>query len=194
MSTVYVLQEFPETADGLIPLLPPWRAEKVRALHKEGDKVHCALGYLLLKKAAKEEYGICSLPPFSFGQWGKPYFENACLEFNLSHCKSAVACAVSAQPVGVDVQDKIAYQQALAKRLCTGKALEELEHCADQNTALTALWTQKEALGKQSGKGLCTPCHDLQGDCRTYVYDSFCLSVCPSDAEIRFVFLEEVLK
>ena len=89
-----------------LPTLSEARQLTVRHIHHEQTKLQSVLADLLLRYALRQEYGIAELPRIETGERGKPYFPD-CPElcFNLSHCKTAVACALDSAPVGVDVQD-----------------------------------------------------------------------------------------
>ncbi len=88
-----------------LQLLPQWRREQaMRYAHLEGRR-NCTLAYLLLCRALEEEYGITTQPTFIIGEHGKPsLLEYPHIHFNLSHCSTAVACAVSSRPIGIDIE------------------------------------------------------------------------------------------
>ena len=90
----------------LIPCLSEERREKFARFRHEPSAVQSALAELLLRYALREEYGQTALPDIHTGGKGKPFFPGRPdIHFNLSHCSKAVACALDADPVGVDVQE-----------------------------------------------------------------------------------------
>ncbi len=134
----------------LLDLLPPtWCARAER--YKPFDaRLRSALGYTLLARLLREQFGVTDLPPIETDEHGKPFLVDCPLHFSISHCKAAVACVVDERPVGLDVQDILTdISPALAARIAAplspdGMSAEDL----------TRLWTQKEASAKLNGKGL----------------------------------------
>ena len=89
-----------------LPLLSEARRARVLGMQNESARVRSILAELLLRHALREEYGLTELPAVETGEKGKPFFpDRPDLHFNLSHCKTAVACALDKSPVGVDVQE-----------------------------------------------------------------------------------------
>ena len=148
-----------------LPLLSEQRRRSVRSIFHEPTKVQSVLAELLLRYALRQEYGITELPQIETGKEGKPYFpERPELHYNLSHCKTAVACALDADPLGVDVQE---YRdgrwshngppaQAFRRVLSAPEIawIEAGESPEAQNRRFVRVWTCKEAYGKALGVGL----------------------------------------
>lgn len=94
---------------------------------------------------------------FTKGAHGKP--AHASVEFNITHCRGLVACAVSHQhPVGLDAEPLSRGDQVIEvmKRVFTAfecARLNELELAQKQRAAIE-LWTLKEAVMKECGKGM----------------------------------------
>lgn len=89
-----------------LPRLSAVRRSRVLDVKNEPAQVRSILAELLLRHALSTEYGLTDLPRIETGERGKPFFpDHPELHFNLSHCKTAVACAVDASALGVDVQD-----------------------------------------------------------------------------------------
>ena len=90
----------------LLPRLSEARRARVRSVTHVPSKVRSILAELLLRHALRAEYGLTELPRIEPGEKGQPLCpERPELHFNLSHCQTAVACALDASPVGVDVQE-----------------------------------------------------------------------------------------
>lgn len=99
------------------------------------------------------------------GQAGKPRLAGASrtsdLRFNLSHCRSLVAVAVSTgREVGIDVEPvarPVPSAMDLATRYFTARESAGLAAIADpgaRQRRFLSLWTAKEALIKATGRGL----------------------------------------
>ena len=80
--------------------LPAWRKEKALQYRKLDDRKRCVFAFVLLQHALREKYGITEVPEFVYNEFGKPSLPNLPIHFSLSHCKDAVACAVSDHNIG----------------------------------------------------------------------------------------------
>lgn len=146
----------------LLPQLPKWRRESVlRYKHLAGQREGTA-AFLLLQQALREEYGIQDVPPFSYHANGKPYLaEYTHLHFNLSHCHTAVLCAISSQPVGVDVEHIRTARPDLLRYTMNQDEQQQILASAHPDLTFTKLWTRKEALLKLTGEGVGSNMHDI---------------------------------
>lgn len=144
-----------QQTDELIKLLPAWRREiALRYKHLAGRR-ESATAYLLLQKALQLYYGINEAPHFVVGTHGKPTLqEYPHIHFNTSHCRSAIICAVSHTPVGVDIEHRRAIKKTLIQHTMNATERERIEQSEDPEMEFLRLWTAKEAVVKLSGKGL----------------------------------------
>lgn len=149
----------------LFPLLSAERRERVQAIHHEPAAVRSALAELLLRLALRVELGLTDLPRIEIGKKGKPFFPDLPeIQFNLSHCRTAVACVLDTAPVGVDVQEVRRNRREdappylpLVFRILSEKELTWVtasESSDEQDRRFTAVWTCKEAYGKADGNGV----------------------------------------
>ena len=92
--------------------------------------------------------GVGNLIQFSYGENGKPALcpPYGDIFFNMSHCRTAIACAVAPFEVGVDIQDIRRPSAAVLKR--TGRDMNSWE--------FSAFWSRYEAYTKLTGKGIST--------------------------------------
>ncbi|WP_392886961.1 4'-phosphopantetheinyl transferase family protein [Eubacterium limosum] len=91
-------------------------------------------------------------------RYGKPFLkEYPSLHFNGSHSGDYLVCAVSQNPVGVDVQliDRTKRLMPLAKRFMSPGEVRRLESLDDEKRtqAFYRLWAQKESYMKYRGLG-----------------------------------------
>lgn len=141
----------------LVDILPPWRrAEAMKYRHEQG-RAECAASYMLLCRALREEFGEAEMPSFHRDANGKPslVFSDGTdhgWHFNMSHCRAAVAVAVSRAHVGVDIEMYGRYSDSLARYVLSDDELASLGATPDAH--FTRLWTRKEALVKLTGEGL----------------------------------------
>lgn len=134
--------------------LPKWRREKALQYKKLDDRKRSVLSFVLLQRALREEYGITEVPEFVYNEFGKPSLPNLPIHFSLSHCKDAVACAVSDYNIGIDVESVMPYNPDVARKVCTAGELKMLEQSSNKNVDFIKLWTVKEAISKYEGMGL----------------------------------------
>ena len=146
-----------EAYEAHLSSLPQWRREKALQYKKLDDRKRSALAFVLLQHALREEYGITEVPEFVYNEFGKPLFPNLPILFSLSHCKDAVACAVSGHNIGLDVESIVPYNPDVARRVCTAAELEILEQSDNKDVDFIKLWTVKEAISKYEGMGLSLP-------------------------------------
>ena len=134
--------------------LPIWRREKALQYKKFDDRKRSVLAFVLLQRALREEYSIIEFPEFVYNEFGKPSLPNLPIHFSLSHCKDAVACAVSNHNIGIDVENIVPYDHDVARRICSTAELEILEQGKDRDVDFIKLWTVKEAISKHDGRGI----------------------------------------
>ena len=98
---------------------------------------------------------------FVYNEHGKPYLQSRTstariegVEFNISHCKNAVAAVLHPAPVGIDVESFRTASPALIRRTMNDTETEQIHHADNPSREFTRLWTQKEAVLKLEGTGL----------------------------------------
>lgn len=125
---------------------------------------------------------------------GKPYFVEkdqknreiiSDIHFNLSHSQDMVACVVSRQPVGIDIEKIRRYNAKVADRILSEKEWDFLQSSKQKDKDFIRFWTLKEAYGKYTGKGLGTDFRKLQ-----FRWDS-CGNIYCSDEDVK-VFQQEI--
>ena len=138
------------------------RREQALGFKFERGQRTCALAYLLLKRALREQYGIVENPLFEYGEHGKPSIVgHPEIHFNLSHCREAVACVGSDHPVGVDVESIQRFNESLVRYTMNAQEVESVLSAAQPGIAFTRLWTMKEALLKLTGEGITNDIKDV---------------------------------
>lgn len=130
------------------------RLQALRFKFERGQRT-CVLAYLLLKKALREEYGLTENPLFEYGPHGKPFIVgHPEIHFSLSHCREAVACAVSDRPVGIDVESVRRYKEDVVRYAMSDKEQQLIAAAERPDVAFIRLWTMKEARLKLTGEGI----------------------------------------
>lgn len=117
----------------------------------------------LLTESVRRVWGTLCLPPISRGEYGKPYFPDCPQwQFSLSHSGPLALCALSDRPVGADIELIRPRGRALLERALTE---EERTWCLGQEEpwrGFCALWTRRESLCKQTGRGLTLPVREIE--------------------------------
>ena len=120
------------------------------------------LAYHLLAWAAGQHWGMEKLPEVAREERGKPYFPQfPNCRFNVSHSGDLAVCALSDQPVGVDIQTVRQRREKLMDRVCSADEREWLRRRGDRAEDFSVLWALKESRCKQSGEGLRLPLSGL---------------------------------
>lgn len=150
----------------LIGKLPEWRRQEAMRFKYENGKRECTMSYLLLCDMLNEYFGISEQPRFAIGEHGKPTLvfcdKMQNIHFNLSHCKNAIACAISDDgEVGIDVECLGRYKLSLAEYCMSADEVQSICNAADPDLEFTRLWTRKEALLKYTGEGIMDDMKDI---------------------------------
>jgi len=122
------------------------KMEKAK-MHSEDYVKEVLREYLNVNKSSIE---ICK------NEFGKPYLRSSPnLYFNISHTKGAIVCAVSDEPVGVDIERIKNFNKRIPELFFTHE--EQNYIFADkneQNKRFVEVWIMKEAYLKWRGKGI----------------------------------------
>ena len=167
--------------DALLPYVSAQRRERAESYLRSGDRVRSVLSFLLLRIGLLREYGITQMPQIGFMPKGKPYLaDRKDIRFNLSHCATGVACAVSDGEVGVDIQHYVPFKASVAERIMTAEELLEAE-TGDADAVFTRVWSLMESEGKFTGDGISLNLRQRRVPERclrqSYVLEHFALSV-----------------
>lgn len=156
------------------------------------------LGRSLLNFALMKEYGRTWEVEQETGS--KPYLKGAKgVEFNISHTKGLVVCAVADSVLGVDTEEIRPFKASLMRRMCSeaerGFVLAGRSE-AERQERFFRLWTLKESFVKANGRGLAFPLRNItffleEGAVKgsipgwrfyqSRVYQSYIISVCVAD-------------
>jgi 4'-phosphopantetheinyl transferase len=95
-----------EDFDSILPLVSSERQERIKKFHFFRDARNCLLGDVLSRFEICRATGNSNRKlEFSVNTYGKPFLiDNHHVQFNISHAGHYVSCAISDEPVGVDVE------------------------------------------------------------------------------------------
>ena len=109
----------------------------------------------LLKNVLAERIPHCPAQlQFEYGKYGKPYLENAALQFSLSYTHGAYLIALSDAEIGADIERLRDAKPHVAARCFTNSEKSYLHQDMELfDKRFYELWTQKEAYVKYTGEG-----------------------------------------
>ncbi|MFD0369003.1 4'-phosphopantetheinyl transferase family protein [Streptomyces sp. NPDC127114] len=143
---------------GLVALLDAAERRVYESFLRERDRSLYLTAHALLRLVlAGALDGDPARLVFAAGPHGKPYVEDASVEFSLTHSGERVAVAVtSGTPVGVDVErvpEPVA-ELPLPVLSPAERAVYDRVPEPERAAAFTAYWVRKEAVLKATGEGL----------------------------------------
>lgn len=133
------------------------RQSKIDRMRFQKDKC-LSLGAEMLLQRACRDFGITyKEASIAENKYGKPYFTNIDLKFNLSHSGKRVMCIISEESVGCDVEQMEEPDLQIAKSFFSAEeaALILAQPLPDrQADYFYRTWTLKESFVKCIGRGL----------------------------------------
>ncbi|OMF85290.1 4'-phosphopantetheinyl transferase superfamily protein [Paenibacillus sp. FSL R7-0273] len=134
------------------------KRERLSRLQQEKDRIRGLLGDLLVRKVISQALNIPYFNlRFARNAYGKPFLCEGGLEFNISHSGDWVVCAVSKEPVGIDIEKKGTVDLELARRFFAKDEDRYIREQDDEESQLERfyqVWSAKESLIKAVGRGL----------------------------------------
>ncbi len=164
----------------LLPLVSAQRREVALRFKFTFGRFSCLKSYVMLQQLVQEVLAETNerwLPlqerlkewngNFEYNEHDKPFMQSRSggrikgVDFNISHCKNAIAVALYDHPVGVDVESFRHAEEPLLKRTMNPEEQAEVRAATDPAETFTRLWTRKEAVLKLRGTGLVDNLHDV---------------------------------
>ena len=138
----------------LLPLVSDQRREQALRYKHLFGQFCCLKSYeLLMQLLASAPYAIQHTPSFLYNEHGAPRLEQGPC-FSISHCKHAIAVAISEKSIGIDIEHIRTAKPELVERTMNEHEQNEIWAAASPDVAFTRLWTQKEAVLKMQGTGI----------------------------------------
>ena len=129
------------------------RAQALAYKHLHGQYC-CLKSYEMLMHLLHATPYACHTPPtFLYNEHGQPRIEGGPC-FSISHCKNAIAVAISHSPIGIDIEHLRTAKPELVARTMNQREQERIWQSENPDWAFTELWTQKEAVLKMLGTGI----------------------------------------
>ena len=146
----------------LMPFFSKTRLEKIgRLMLNPQDSSLSEKHISALEQSAAAELAICAAmknsgrpfapSDYAYKESGQPTIQNG--HISISHTEGYAACAISRQPVGIDVEREHTFSKAAAKRILSPQE-ELLRESANADELLSRIWTVKESFLKMTGEGI----------------------------------------
>ena len=143
------------------------KQQKVLAYKNIKDQMRTVAGEMLARRMISKYCNVVSEDIyFETGCYGKPNAKRLNVEFNISHSEEMVVCAISDNPVGIDVEMIQPIGINILHKLCTDVDLEYIlginatgihmpsKFDEQQLYRFYEVWTAKEAYFKCIGTGI----------------------------------------
>ncbi|MBE7150862.1 4'-phosphopantetheinyl transferase superfamily protein [Bacillus mycoides] len=161
----------------LIRLVSEEKQKKIMRFHRVEDAKRTLLADLLARYAISYKTGMkCEEINFKNNKYGKPLLVNIPnVYFNTSHSAQWIVCAISSQPIGIDIEFIEQINCEIAKQFFSEDEYVKLSRESEENKLdyFYQLWTLKESYVKAIGKGLSIP------------LDSFSISIDSKEIKLK---------
>lgn len=148
--------------DKLKPYLTDAFLTEIYLYKKIGDQNRLAVGkYLLRKLIIDLGYDESIIHEYKIDEMGKPFIPNF-LEFNITHTKHVVACAIhKTQKIGLDAEHIREINPSDFTKQFSPVELNQILISLNPQQTFFHYWTQKEAVMKLDGRGMRIPLHSI---------------------------------
>lgn len=146
--------------------LTPSRKARIDSLRRREDRNRSLAAELLVYRLLQQYWNITEVKLQSTSD-GKPYLEDCPLQVSISHCNDVVACAISRDPVGIDVEYIRPINLKVCNHICVPEEVAYIsageqdftDPCTDPAVLrrFYEVWTAKEAYFKKLGTGMVNP-------------------------------------
>ena len=148
----------------MIALVPEPRRSQALAFKHTFGRFACLKSYLMLAELLQKEFDLNDFR-VDVGDHGKPFLtDHPDIHFNISHCRNAIAVAVSDRPVGLDVESFRRFGDGLLDKTMNDFERAEILESANPEETFAAYWTRKEAVFKLMGTGITDNLHGILTD------------------------------
>lgn len=146
-----------EAVQQLLPLVSEWRRAVALKFRHTFGQFACLKSFRMLQ----EMTGINDIV-FEYNQGGKPSIAgHPEIFFNISHCREAIAVAVSSSPVGIDIESLREADASLIRYTMNEEEAAAITSGADPKLEFIKYWTRKEAVLKLRGTGITDSLHTV---------------------------------
>ncbi len=162
----------------LLPVVSAQRREQALRFSHTFGQFCCLKSYEMLLNLLREwgrEHVVVPAfaepPSFLYNDHGQPQLEaGPC--FSISHCRHAIAVAVSDRPVGIDVESIRPLRSELVAKTMNTAEQTLIAASSQPDRTFTRLWTCKEAFLKLRGTGIIADLHHTLEDCANVSFNT----------------------
>lgn len=170
------------------------REQALRYRHLFGQFC-CIKSYVMLLELLTEwgqlyKQEIPTKPLFTYNEYGAPSIQGGPF-FSISHCKRAIAVAVSRYPIGVDIESIKNVDNALIRKTMNEQEQQFILSSKSPSEEFIRYWTKKEAYVKMKATGIIDDMHTILSDTnRVTWYEIHCpekeyiCTICVRDNEM----------
>ncbi|MBO5249022.1 MAG: 4'-phosphopantetheinyl transferase superfamily protein [Clostridia bacterium] len=135
--------------------MDPQQQKKCDAYQRESARKQCIAADHLARAALSKHFNsFLEKVQILHAPSGKPYVAGNSVYFSISHSDHLVACVLSSNPVGIDIEYLHPVPHNVQERICTDEELRFLKDAKNDEDRLMRffyLWTRKEAVFKIDG-------------------------------------------
>jgi len=159
MFEVTILVVLPELTlseyEALLSLVSPEKRKRIQKFHFMKDAQNCLLSDILTRIEICRLTGLNNKQlKFSTNEYGKPFLAtDRHIHFNISHSGHYIACAISDEPVGIDIEIIKHIDMKIAERFFAPNEIAYIME-SDSTHRFYDIWTKKESRIKWEGVGL----------------------------------------
>ena len=163
--------------------LPKNIQKEINKYYQPKDRYRTLAGKILLQNYLKKHTNF-TLLDIKKTEYKKPYIENTSLNFNISHSGDYVVCAFNKNgSIGIDIeQNNNQIDLDDFKSILRKDEWQEIQNAPNKLKKFYTLWTIKEAMVKNIGRGLFEDIREIQinekslfFEDRLYYYKTFML-------------------
>lgn len=174
------------------------KQKRVTTYKNNKDKKRTLAGEMLARQMIST---YCNVAPeeisFEYGLYGKPNAKYLDVEFNISHSDEMAVCAISDNPIGIDVEMIRPIGTNILRKLCTDVDLEYIfgngtitnnlpsDFDEQQLHRFYEVWTAKEAYFKCVGIGIknlkSISMDELVGNRKMYQIENYIITIVETD-------------
>lgn len=138
----------------MLPLVSEQRRQQALRYKHTFGQFCCLMSWIMLfEQVEMSRYRDVE---WNYNDHGKPFIEGGPY-FSISHCKEAIAVAIDAHPIGIDIESIRHADDDLIVRTMNEAEQSKIKNQKSKiegDREFTRLWTQKEAVAKMNGTGI----------------------------------------
>ena len=140
-----------QAVQAMLPLVSEQRREQASKFRHVFGRFACLKSYVMLAELMHWTPAEAIGARFNYNEYGQPLLTSEYIQrtatpfFSISHCRHAIAVAVSESPVGIDVESIRNADDALIEHTMNAQELAYIRQSKDPSVAFIELWTRKES-------------------------------------------------